>query len=150
MQFSKYNLNSNFYTSYLKNKFMKLRCQILLSWILAGVLAVSCTNDSEEKLLKNQSAIIDAAACQTNTISYLRDVQPIFNANCIVCHNAVLLRNGYNLANYTEAVKVASKGRIPAAIMHIGPYKMPKNAPKLSNCDISKIQAWLDAGMPNN
>jgi hypothetical protein len=53
--------------------------------------------------------------------------------------------------NSYENVKASiNTGKVLPAIKHTGPYKMPYGQPMLSDCDIDKIEAWINAGMPEN
>jgi hypothetical protein len=45
----------------------------------------------------------------------------------------------------------ANMTRIWGAINHSSGYQaMPQNLPKLSDCNLAKIAAWKNAGMPDN
>jgi hypothetical protein len=44
-----------------------------------------------------------------------------------------------------------NSGRLWGALNHqTGFSPMPKDAPKLSDCDLSKIRIWIDDGTPDN
>jgi uncharacterized protein YigE (DUF2233 family) len=103
----------------------------------------SCTFDNEEDLLEDY-------VCDTTDISY-NDLTYIFSDICARCHDDVYTyRNGIEMDNY-ESVKLSIQtGLVLPAIKHTGPYKMPNQEPKLSDCDILKIETWINAGMPEN
>jgi aspartyl aminopeptidase len=106
----------------------------------------SCQWESEEKLFPPDDS------CDTTAISYSNDVAPIINNNCSSCHsqqNANTLGSGIVLTEYNNL-----KNRIQTVVGAInhnsGFSQMPKNASKLTDCQIDIIEKWLDAGMPNN
>jgi len=44
---------------------------------------------------------------------------------------------------------VVNDGRLRGVVNHLPGYvKMPYNRPKLSECELAKINTWLDAGAP--
>jgi hypothetical protein len=44
----------------------------------------------------------------------------------------------------------ATNGNLMGVINHAAGYSpMPKNSPKMDDCTISKIQAWINNGSPN-
>lgn len=68
--------------------------------------------------------------------------------NCYSCHNNKRKDGGVNLASYELVKSVVQSGKLMGAIRHENNYEpMPPNS-KLKDCDISQIQDWIDAGMP--
>jgi mono/diheme cytochrome c family protein len=80
-------------------------------------------------------------------------VSPIFDANCRQCHGAAVyqtLGGGNDYSTY-QGIKNQSAAKILGSIRHDpGADPMPKGLAKLSECDIARIKAWIDAGQPNN
>jgi len=86
--------------------------------------------------------------CDTSNVKYSNAVKPIISANCIACHNATA---AINLDDFTTLQGLANNGMLYKVITHAdGVSPMPKNKPKLSDCDIAKIKVWIDAGAQNN
>lgn len=89
----------------------------------------------------------------TAPVTYSGVVSPIFEANCGECHGATVYRtlgNGTDLSTY-KSITGQSAGYLLGAVRHeVGFAAMPKNRPKLSACDIAHLQAWVNAGQPNN
>lgn len=85
--------------------------------------------------------------------TYAAVVSPIFDASCRSCHGSGVyqtLGGGNNYGTY-EGIKNQSGSLLLGSIEHLPGYDaMPKGAPKLSDCDIARIKAWIDAGEPNN
>jgi len=107
----------------------------------------ACTYHNEEELYGN--AAINP--CDTVTVTYALDVQPVLQSNCYSCHNQSLSSGGINLDGYNQTKAIAQSGRLVGAISHATGFSpMPKSGSKLSDCTITKISRWVEAGMPQN
>lgn len=89
----------------------------------------------------------------TEPVTYSKVVAPILAAHCYECHGPTVYTTlGYNtnLSTY-QSVRGQSAEYILGAVRHeVGFAAMPKDRDKLSDCDIARLQAWVDAGRPNN
>jgi len=75
----------------------------------------------------------------------------ILSANCYVCHAGATPVAPFRLDSYAAVAVQAGNGKLWGALSHSpGFVPMPKDAPKLSDCELAKIKKWLDAGFPNN
>ena len=89
----------------------------------------------------------------TGTMLFSTHVVPILQTNCGTnnsCHGS---RNssGINLSTYTGVKSAVSSGRLMASINWTGgASRMPQGGSKLSTCNISRIQKWIDAAALNN
>ncbi|MDB5196788.1 MAG: hypothetical protein JWP88_1159 [Flaviaesturariibacter sp.] len=119
---------------------MKKTLLILMVMILIGFN--SCKQNSEEAM----------PICSTSNVTYSATIQNLITTyNCKSCHNNRFMPGGVNAESYTSLKDQALNGRLYGAITHTSPYiGMPLGYPKMSDCDISKIKAWIDAGAPNN
>ncbi len=121
-----------------------MRIKFIL-FLFAIVAAVSCSQDNEEEL----------TACNTDpaNIGYASTITGILSSNgCNGCHSGNgALGGGVSLGTYAGVKNVVDNGRLVGAINHASGFSpMPKSGIKMNNCDISKIQAWIAAGAPNN
>jgi hypothetical protein len=111
------------------------------------VIAVSgCYQDSYEDLYGGSGG-----NCDTSNVTFSAVVQPILNQNCALsnCHKTGSALGGYILDTYAGAK--GAEGRIVGAITHASGFSpMPKNLPRLNDCDIKKISIWVSQGAPNN
>jgi len=108
---------------------------LIIQWIKEG--AKNTSNCSEN--------------CNPNTYAFAADIQPILQNHCTGCHSGSTPDAGINLSNYSGVSVVANNGRLFGSINHaIGFSQMPKSAPKLDDCKITKIKNWIDNGAPNN
>ncbi|RME13709.1 MAG: hypothetical protein D6799_07825 [Bacteroidetes bacterium] len=89
-------------------------------------------------------------SCDTTNVTYTNTIKAIFDNNCIGCHNAYSPAGGYALDSYMGSKICAQSGRLMGSIQWLSGYSpMPKGGNKLSDCNIKKIQKWINAGMPN-
>ena len=89
--------------------------------------------------------------CDTSNITYSVTITAILQTNCMGCHSSAGSGGGILLNNYTAVKNWINNGRLWGAInWQPGFSSMPKNSSKLSDCDITKIGIWIQAGSPNN
>jgi len=92
------------------------------------------------------------------TVSYSRDVQPIFTRSCIVCHGG---QHGLWLDSYEHALVGGEMGPVivpgdPQAselyrrITGVSQPAMPLGQPSLSPNDIAVIERWVAEGAAKN
>lgn len=129
---------------------MMKKISAILPLALSGIILAGlsgCYYDKEEILYPGGN-------CDTTNVTYSVTVSGIMNANCTVCHSTSSANangGGIQLDSYSKLKVYVDNGTLMGSINHAGGYSpMPKNATKLSSCDISKIQAWVNAGAPNN
>ena len=121
----------------------------ILSYIFAGSLTAigftSCYYDKAELVYPQ------VAACDTVNMTYTKDVQSIIQSRCYSCHAGTASGSfGINLDSYNDLKTYATNGELLHRITTNDPSElMPKGGPKLSNCEISKINAWIQKGSPN-
>jgi hypothetical protein len=89
--------------------------------------------------------------CDISLFTYTGAVRPILDLHCIGCHNNTTQNGGVNLATYTGVQTVALNGKLAGAITGASGYpQMPPGGQKLSDCNITQITEWINAGAPNN
>lgn len=87
------------------------------------------------------------SVCDSTKFAYSADISKIIATNCISCHNSgnVLLNSHSSVQTY------ALNGRLMGALKHLSGYQpMPNSTNFLSDCELKKIQKWIDNGAPNN
>ena len=105
---------------------------------------VSCYYDVEEELYPTLE-------CQTADVTYSNQVLEIITAACYKCHDAAQNFGNITLEGYDELKKYVDNGQLLGAIRHDPGFSpMPKSEAQLLECDIEKIEAWIDEGAPNN
>lgn len=93
----------------------------------------------------------DDVECDSLNVTYSATVWPIIQNRCYGCHSGGSPSGGISLENHANLVALANSGQLMGAIRHDQGYSpMPKNGAKLSDCNISQIQKWINDGTPNN
>ena len=119
---------------------------MIFTLALMYITLASCMNNNEEDLY-------GVEPCDTADLTWVNGISQIFCTNCVSCHNEDLNYKGVRHDSYEEELKVISDGgdRLRRVINHeSGIEPMPFEGPKLSNCNIQKIETWLDNGAPEN
>lgn len=97
---------------------------------------------------KNNSCI---GSCDTTVFTYSGAVKPIMDNKCSGCHNPSNLGGNIDVSTFAALRVVALNGKLYGSIAHQTGYSpMPKNAAKLSDCEIRQVQKWIIAGSQNN
>lgn len=110
--------------------------------ILAVFLGVGCKYNSEEALYNCPTVEVRYATTITNLLEVYR---------CKNCHNSFTAPNGADLSTYAGVKAEVDNGRLLGSITHSQGFSpMPQGSPKMSDCDIKRVKAWIDAGAPNN
>lgn len=123
---------------------MKTKLILLIS--LSVLLLSSCYYDNGEDLYGQ------LAPCDTSNVKYSVQVVNILSQNCYRCHGGNAVDGaGVKLQDFQVVKGNALSGTLLGVLKHAPGYvQMPKNATKLSNCDIAIIEAWVKQGAPNN
>jgi hypothetical protein len=133
-------------------KFIANISLVFLCLMLGLFLLPSCKKSTDQ---------IQQNTCDTNNMTFSKDITPIFKDNCLGCHSkAQYDASGImNLESYA-VVKLYldndyhADGIYGSKLMHIiEQYGSVPNMPpsyKLSTCEISKIQAWINQKAKEN
>ncbi len=127
---------------------------LLIAAAFMLIAAAGCYNDKYDQLYVTPATV----TCDTTAVSYSTTIAPIISANCNIaggCHNTSgAATSGYDFTTYAGLLQVASYDYIitdingtPSSSRH---HAMPLNLPKISQCDINQITAWVDQGAHDN
>ncbi len=109
----------------------------------------SCYYDKEELLYADTNS-----NCDTTNLTYSLAISPIISTYCLACHGnatAASYGAGIKLENYADLKVYVDNGRFRGAVFQESGFSpMPKSAGKLSDCNLSKIDNWINAGATNN
>jgi hypothetical protein len=108
-----------------------------LIFLLSSIfLVLSCSKESND------------TPCDISNINYEGTIKALFSSCAIVgCHNSGATAG--SLANYTDAKTMGLGGKLLGALKHQASFTpMPQGAAKWNDCDISKVENWIDAGFP--
>lgn len=112
--------------------------------MLLASAATGCYYDNEMTLY---NCTVDAANTKySTTVTSL-----LVSYGCLGCHGTAAPSGNISLSSYSGVKTVAGDGRLYGAVSHAPGYDpMPRGGSKMSECDIKKLKAWIDAGAPNN
>jgi len=114
--------------------------------VALSVFGSSCVYENEESLYPR------LAECDTVSVTFSGSISPILVDNCILCHSnekADISGSGIRLEGYSNVVIM--QDAIRNSINHNASYSpMPKDAPKLKDCQIRQFEIWVDSGSPDN
>src|SRR5258706_2445264 len=93
------------------------------------------------------------------TVTFARDIQPIFEKTCWNCHGASLQLADLNLSTREGALKGGEHGaaivpgnaqqsKLYRAVAGLDDIVMPMEGPKLTAAEISAVKTWIDQGAP--
>jgi hypothetical protein len=115
---------------------------LIASLLMCMLIIAGCYYDIEP----------NPGTCDTSHVTYSASIAGIIQSNgCLTpdCHGGNNPMSGIRLTDY-NSVK-AMETRLFGAINHSSGFvAMPQNAGKISQCEIDKVQAWINAGAPNN
>ncbi|MBD2722945.1 c-type cytochrome [Hymenobacter armeniacus] len=124
----------------------RLRAALAGVALLALGAAASCTYSHGDP----------APACDVarENVTYANVISPIFDAHCRECHGSTVYSvkgGGNNFGDYQAINSYFSPSKLLGCIRHDPGFDpMPQGRPKLSDCDIQRIEAWIAAGKKNN
>lgn len=109
----------------------------------------------ERTIIKNwiRSGAPNSSNCNTcdTTYKFSSRIKPLIDKWCYGCHNPGNAGGGYDLSTHAGIVNSAQNNRLLGSLKQTGGFSnMPKNAGKLSTCDITAIEKWINAGMNND
>ena len=104
----------------------------------------SCYYDAEDELYPE-------IVCDTTSVTYSGIVLPIIQQNCYGCHSEAANQGGINLEGYSNLKTFVDAGLLVGVIKHQSGFSpMPKNSPKMPDCEILQIETWVSQGAQNN
>jgi len=113
--------------------------------VLAALVLLAlpgCYYDNEEELYPN-------TFCDTSAVTWSGTIEPLVQASCAIpgCH--VPGAQSPALTSYAAVKAIADDGKLRGVVVTGSPYFMPPSG-KLPACNQNQVQAWLDAGAPQN
>jgi hypothetical protein len=88
--------------------------------------------------------------CDNTLFTYAVTIQPLIANKCSGCHKPGSLSGNIDLSTYTAIKTQAQNGKLLGSITHASGYVPMPEGGKLSDCEITQVEKWITAGMPNN
>jgi hypothetical protein len=116
----------------------------------ACVLWTGCSKTSADRLTGNNNP------CDTTIVGYTKDILPILQQFCYSCHGNgnTAFSDGINLegsdSGYMEVSGWAKGGFVVGNVTYAPGYiGMPYGKPRLDDCEVNKIIAWVNRQFPH-
>ena len=131
-----------------------------ISIFFMGIAIICCISIFSSSCVNNKKDVL--FACDSTNVSFTKHIKPILVNNCNSCHsaaNAPSLGSGIVLETYTDVINsgyvddsttLANGGDGGRFVTDVQSGVMPKNASKLSDCDMTKIKNWVFEGSKDN
>lgn len=117
-----------------QNPLTAQQIEIIYQWIQQGAQNLVCQS-----------------LCDTNSFIYSGPIRTMLNNKCQGCHSGVNAQGGIDFSTYAGLKVKVDDGKLWGAINHQPGFSaMPKNGTKLSDCEITQVKKWMEAGAPNN
>lgn len=101
----------------------------------------------------NQGALntIDCnCSCDPTVYTFTAVIEPLIKNKCVGCHKPGDLSGNIDLSTYTKIKAQADNGKLLGSVSHDVGFKPMPQGGKLSDCEITQIQKWIEAGTLNN
>jgi len=109
--------------------------QNVYTWIEQGAYNLACEN-------------VD---CDTNNFTFSGAVWPIIQNHCLGCHSFSNPGANVVMTNYQQIAVLAKEPRFMGSVTNTPPYTfMPWIGSPLSDCNITQLRKWIEAGTPND
>ena len=100
----------------------------------------------------------EVQAAPVSSLSFSKDVYPIFEASCIKCHGVEKVSRGLDLTSYEKTMTGSVKGPVVlpgdaenSLLVNLTVEgKMPKQGAKLTPEQVEIVRNWVNQGAPNN
>jgi len=121
--------------------------KFIFIFFVTGAILSGCYYDSEEALWPTLPG-----SCDTTSVSFATDISPILGNYCLSCHSntaAPTSGNNIKLEDYADVASHADA--VLGSVKHEAAYSpMPKGGGNLIECDINKLEAWINQGKLDN
>ncbi len=119
--------------------------------LAGGLLLCIIVLMQESCYYDNEVYLYGAAPCDTTGITYNQKIAPLIADRCFPCHTAANANAGVVVEGYDALKAYVNDSSLMCVVRHeSGCSPMPKNAAKLSACEIQLLQLWINQGSPNN
>ncbi len=116
-----------------------------------SLLFTACYYDNKEDLYDYIEVEGGENECEFSDVSYSMDLKAIFDLNCNnACHNSANQFGGVILESHGAVTSFLADGTLMGVIKHEDGFSPMPPSGKLTDCEIDKIQFWINDGAPNN
>ena len=99
----------------------------------------------------NEEDLFGPIICNTEEMSFSRDIMPIFNNSCNSCHASNQAQGGIILDTYEDVLPHILNGKLIGSVKREpGFIEMPPLLAPLTDCRIEQLESWINNAAPNN
>jgi hypothetical protein len=110
---------------------------ILITVIFINIIFCSCYNDNKEDIY----ILFNSGTCDTNNVTYTKNIKHIFDIHCVNCHNGSSLV--CNLNNFANSHSYAV---IPNTVLYSKVKDGNHNYQVLTDCEKKQLRIWIATG----
>jgi hypothetical protein len=88
--------------------------------------------------------------CDTTDVKFSSHILPMMQQYCQSCHGNSVQNGGVKLTTHNDVVSAITNRNLLENIKHLSGFKAMPPGAKLPDCEIQKVEIWIDDGMPNN
>ncbi len=119
--------------------------------ISATILITIIACKTKKEVAKDTATAVEGAKpvldCSTSGLTYA-DIKPIFDKQCISCHDYGGGAGGYNFTSIGDVKRAGTNGELLGTIKWKRGFPlMPKNDEQLGQASIDLIECWIKNGM---
>lgn len=96
---------------------------------------------------KDKTVSVEEQQC--NDMDFATDIEPIFQNNCMPCHDASNAQSGVVLVGYQNIKQECSNPRLVQTLTGESQPRMPDGGPYLSDSTIDVVRQWISCGFPD-
>ena len=121
-----------------------MKIKIISTVTFLSIFLSSCYYHKEEDL--------NPVPCDNTSVTYSSTITGLLaKYECTICHSGPAPSGGFVLVGYNNVKAKVLDNRLLGAISHASGFSpMPQGGSKLTDCEISKVKKWIDAGAPEN
>jgi hypothetical protein len=121
-----------------------INMRIVSYLLIVGMMITSFTSCYYDNVEELYPQVVE---CDTLNVTYSQTIASIMSASCNGCHGGSAPSGNVRTDTYDGLKVVADNGKLWGAVNHDPGYSpMPKDRPKLNECDLKQIQIWIDNG----
>jgi hypothetical protein len=85
--------------------------------LIASIGTAACVSGQPATDVSDPGSPLGPTSLGTQALAYVQDVKPIFDANCLQCHNQRESRGNYSVASYTDVMQGQRPGDARSSVV---------------------------------
>ena len=93
---------------------------------------------------------VNTGTCDSLGATYSGSVSAVISGYCLSCHSSAVASGGVVLDDYSRVNAYVGNGKLMGVTKQLSGYSPMPPGSQLSDCDLAKLQKWVNDGAPNN